>query len=64
MNGSHIDPITEPNVSKSISHGGHLHIFDMPFKNDSFTFELYEHPEKIACDNDNTYNEFHDNGTE
>ena len=50
MNGDHIDPITEQNVRKSISHGERLHIFDMPFKSDDFTFELYEHPEKLACD--------------
>ena len=62
INGDHIDPITEQNVKKSISNGERLRIFDIPFKNDDFTFELYEHPEKLACDD--TYNEYNDDGTE
>ena len=64
LNGDHIDPITEPNVSNSISHGMALsNIFCMcgqtPSDND--TFELFDNPEKIAyCDD--SYIEYDENG--
>ena len=64
LNCNHIDPITEPNVSKSISHGGVLsNIFSMPVKNEQYTFELFNNPEKIAC-GDDTYNEYDENNME
>ena len=49
-------------MKKSISNGERLRVFNIPFKNDDFTFELYEHPEKLACDD--IYNEYNDDGTE
>ena len=54
INGDHIDPITEPNVSNSISHGMPLcNIFNTPVRNETMTFELFDNPEKIArCDDD------------
>ena len=47
INGDHIDPITEPNVSNSISHGMPLYnIFSMPLHNDTLKLELFDNPEK------------------
>ena len=47
INGDHIDPITEPNVSNSISHGMPLcNIFSTPLRNETMTFELFDNPEK------------------
>ena len=46
INGDHIDPITEPNVSNSISHGMPLcNIFSTPLRNETMTFELFDNPE-------------------
>ena len=64
INGDHIDPITEPNVSNSISHGMPLlNIFSTPLKNETMTFELFDNPEKLACC-DESYIEYDENGKE
>lgn len=64
INGDHIDPITEPNVSNSISHGMPLcNIFSAPPKNKAMTFELFDNPEEIARCNEN-HIEYNDDGTE
>jgi len=64
INGDHIDAITEPNVSNSISHGMPLcNIFSTPLRNEAMTFEIFDNPEQIACCNEN-HIEYNDDGTE